>query len=210
MGLERSLSVLVDRYQTGTKPAPTKRLTSLKEWSVKFNWQERASAYDAQLDAEKTARIASERALVMEEGLALDFERVRRLKRLADDLEQQIFYECELITDDDGEPQELHPIPPGMMQVKKRPHLWVRDEKGIGRGAEFKRVVTYRYNSQLVSDYRGVLDDLAKETGGRAQRTESVDMDNLSATQLEALSKGMPLHKVLTMRDADTSGEAAE
>lgn len=41
MGPSRSLSSLCERYRTGTKPVPTNRLTTLKEWSIKYGWQAR-------------------------------------------------------------------------------------------------------------------------------------------------------------------------
>lgn len=170
LGIGRSLRGLlaIYRQQTDSRP-PTVRERTLALWSTEFNWQERASAYDAQQDAVRTAEINRIRT----EGLAAEHERIRRLTRLADDLEAQYYYCGEL--DDDG--NELAPRPAGdtvryELQAGRRPHLWVRDVKQIG-GGEFARQVTiYRYNSQLVSDYRGVLDDIAKETGGRKSQHE--------------------------------------
>lgn len=169
MGAGRSLQNLVDQYKNGIgsgsdrdgKP-PTKRATTLREWSANFSWQDRAKAYDAQLEQEKNDALAARRREVFEEGLALDFERVIKLKDLAKDLEDQI-----------KEVDEDHP--------HKRPNVWVRDVKQIGGGEFAQEVEIYRYNSALISDYRGVLDDLAKETGGRKQKQEHVHKGDSSA-----------------------------
>lgn len=169
MGAGRSLARLLETYQGGTgstpdrhqKP-PTTRLRTLKEWSANFSWQDRAKAYEAQLEQEKNDALAARRREVFEEGLALDFERVIKLKELAKDLEDQI----KEVADD-------HP--------HGRPNVWVRDVKQIGGGEFAQEVEIYRYNSALISDYRGVLDDLAKETGGRKQKQEHVHKGDSSA-----------------------------
>jgi hypothetical protein len=50
--------------------------------------------------------------------------------------------------------------------------LWLDDVKGVGSG-EVATIVDFEtFNSSEVSQYRGVLDDIAKETGGRVQRTD--------------------------------------
>lgn len=41
LGSARSLEALVSVYRTYTKPAPTKHLRTLKDWSAKFRWQAR-------------------------------------------------------------------------------------------------------------------------------------------------------------------------
>ncbi|ABX03974.1 hypothetical protein Haur_1329 [Herpetosiphon aurantiacus DSM 785] len=160
MGINRSLKRLSvhDGDLSGKKP----NLRSLERWSTEFNWQDRAKAYDAQLEQAKNDALAARRREVFEEGLALDFERVIKLKELAKDLEEQI----KEIDDD-------HP--------HKRPNVWVRDVKQIGAGEYAEQVEIYRYNSALISDYRGVLDDLAKETGGRKQKQEHVHKGDRSA-----------------------------
>ena len=168
MGAGRSLARLLEIYQGGTgstpdrhqKP-PTTRLRTLKEWSANFSWQDRAKAYEAQLEQEKNDALAARRREVFEDGLALDFERVIELKEMAADLKRQI--------------QETDNSPHG------RPNLWVRDVKQIGSGDFAQEVEIYRYNSALFNDWRGVLDDLAKETGGRKQKQEHVHKGDSSA-----------------------------
>src|SRR5687767_3290978 len=100
MGPGRSLAKLCACYQSAAEAPPTKRLKTLKEWSSTHGWQARAEQYDAAIEAEKQAaekerqrQIAERRKAIMEEGVALDFERVEKLKRLAAELEAQIFYQ---------------------------------------------------------------------------------------------------------------------
>jgi hypothetical protein len=60
MGPSRSLDTLCERYRTGTDPAPpTRRLTSLKDWSRSGDWQARARQYDSQLQQEASAATTS-------------------------------------------------------------------------------------------------------------------------------------------------------
>jgi hypothetical protein len=99
----------------------------------------------------------------MESGLALDFERVLKLKALAADLESQIY-----LVDGNFSPDD----------VRYRPRLWVRDVKQIGGGEHATEAEIFRYNTALVGDFRGVLDDLAKETGGRKLRQEVTGKDD--------------------------------
>lgn len=164
LGSGRSLRDLYlsyrERIESGSR-APTKRQATLFQWSTDFNWTDRAKAYDAQLEQAKNDALAARRREVFDDGLGLDFERVVKLKELAKDLEDQI-----LATD---------------RSPHGRPNLWVRDIKQIGSGEYAEQVEIYRYNSALISDYRGVLDDLAKETGGRKQKQEHVHKGDRSA-----------------------------
>jgi hypothetical protein len=85
MGPGRSLASLHARYRTEmdqTAP-PTKSLRTLKEWSTRFAWQERAEQYDQTIEADKSARVEKRRRKAMEAGLALDHERIIALKKLA-------------------------------------------------------------------------------------------------------------------------------
>ncbi len=47
-------------------------------------------------------------------------------------------------------------------------NLWVTDVKAVNN----ERVYIERFNSAEVSEYRGVLDDIAKEVGGRVVKTD--------------------------------------
>ncbi len=153
MGSGRSLEKLYKHYrqqndsETAGEIAPVKRLRTLFDWSSAFNWVERASIHDAQQQAAKDAEIARLRT----EGLAADHERIRRLSTLADFLESELFY-----VDEDG----------------NRSKFWLPDVKQIGGGEYAERVDIVRFNSALVEQYRGTLDDIAKEVGGRKQKHE--------------------------------------
>src|SRR5690349_3062323 len=88
MGPGRSLSLLVQKYNDLKRSqAPTQSLGTVASWSTKFSWVERSATFDAHWEAVKN----EERRRVMEYGIALDFERVEKLKRLASFLEAQLF-----------------------------------------------------------------------------------------------------------------------
>jgi hypothetical protein len=149
MGIGRSLEKLHRTYtehspDLGTLWVPTKHLSILKGWSTRFGWQARTEIYDAAIEDQKNVR----RREIMESGLALDYERVVKLKTLASFLEQQITEEA----------------PDG-----KRPNVWLKDYKQIGSGDFAEKVEIERFNAALVAEFRASLDDLAKETGGRKQ-----------------------------------------
>src|SRR5258707_279364 len=82
MGPGRSLEKLCDRYRNGIEgeslEPPTKRMTTLREWSVAHNWVERAQEYESALNASKSAEVKRLRT----EGLAADFERIKELDNI--------------------------------------------------------------------------------------------------------------------------------
>ncbi len=80
-------------------------------------------------------------------GLSLKAERVKRLQLLAALLEEDLFNGV----------------------------LWTQDVKMIGSGTFQERVEFETFNSAEVQQYRGVLDDIAKEIGERVQK---VDQNN--------------------------------
>lgn len=138
MGVGRSVRNLQQKYSESTaEPPPTKTLRVLFRWSSEFQWQERASAYDAAQDAAKTAEIARLRT----EGLAADYERIRELDSLYRLLRTEL--------DDRG--------------------VWHTDIKLSSRGDQVEVEVI---NKALIDSLRNVLDDIAKEVGGRKERKE--------------------------------------
>lgn len=157
MGPGRSQRKLLKKYQRGSTAKspritpPTRNVDTIKNWSAKFGWPARASAYDAEREAERNVK----RQEVFEKGLALDYERVTKLKRLAINLEKQIY-------------ETIDGTLPGFEQHK----LWLRDVKQVGSGEEAQRVDIVRFNSALLEQYRAVLADLAAEVGDRKQRQE--------------------------------------
>lgn len=148
MGPGRSLPGLLRKYtEMSQNEPPTSSLSTLKKWSTNFDWQSRAAEFETKWEAIRTA----ERNAEFNYGLSLDYERVRRLKRLADFLEAQLY--------EQGEDGVYH-------------NVWMPDVKGIGKGDDFERVEVERFNSALFSEYRAVLDDLAKEVGGRIKKQD--------------------------------------
>lgn len=166
MGPGRSLAELQRRYsRTQQNSAPTTYLNTLQRWSADYAWQDRAEAYDTGIEAQKTAYAES----IMRSGLALAHERVFFLKELVHSLAEQIW-------DEDG----------GMVEGK----VWLRDIKIIGSGKDARELTVKRFNHHLIEQFRGALDDIAKETGGRKAilehsgpggkpiQTEDVTMDD--------------------------------
>jgi len=150
MGPGRSLRSLVSHYVNESERirTPTTNFATLGAWSSRYEWQARAESYDAQLEQQKTAR-ANE---IMHSGLALEHERVEKLEHLAAFLEEQIY--------EQGEDGVFH-------------NVWLPDVKQIGAGEFAERVDIERFNSALIDQYRGTLDDLAKETGGRRIKADT-------------------------------------
>lgn len=219
MGPGRSLPKLLAQYaEIGQDQPPTTSIGTLKAWSVRYEWQDRADLYDAEIEAEKQAsakgeqrKAAARRKEIMQEGAALDYERVAKLKKVAAELEAQIFYEPEPDSDalrllgiaglveqahETRDPEELSRIARLILErldpndpKNKFPNLWARDVKGLAGG---RSVDVVRFNSSLLAEYRAVLAEIAAETGGRRQRTVTIDIDysKLSDEQLERIRDG--------------------
>ena len=177
LGAGRSLRKLAEKYaKTRKSTPPTDSLDTLKVWSADFEWQQRASLYDGELEAQRNEKKRKE----FEAGLALDYERVHKLKGLANLLEQDLSV-----------------------------RLWLDDVKSIGSGEFAERIDLIRFNGALVEQYRGVLDDLAKEVGGRKVKTENINIDlsKLTDEQLARVVAGEdPMQVVLSGYVATTQG----
>lgn len=150
MGIGRSLRDVFASYrqqianEASTEKPPTSRFETLAAWSSQYGWVERASIYDAAVDAAKTEEINRLRT----EGLAADYERIRELTKLFDLLRAEL----------------------------EEKGVWYTDTKISAKGATVDVDV---FNTGLLSQFRGVLDDIAKETGGRkAEVKHSGDKDN--------------------------------
>lgn len=90
----------------------------------------------------------SQQTEALASGLALKAERVRRLQLLAALMEEDIFYGA----------------------------LWLDQVKMIGSGFDQERVEYEEFNTAEIAQYRGILDDIAKEVGDRKQINE-VDLN---------------------------------
>jgi hypothetical protein len=178
MGPGRSLRKLLQKYgKTRRNTTPTDSFDTLANWSSSFGWQIRAAAYDAEAEAVKNEK----RRQVMEQGLALDFERVTKLKRLARFLESQIFANGQDGDGDDSTGAEY-------------PNVWLKDVKQVGAGEFAERIDLVRFNASILAEYRSTLADLAAETGGRRQRVDhllaNINYDKLSDDQLRRIADG--------------------
>jgi|SRR5919202_520892 uncharacterized membrane protein len=61
----RSLERLYERYRSGTEPAPpTRRLTTLKQWSTQHAWQERVAEHERQIAQEAAKKARQQRLQV--------------------------------------------------------------------------------------------------------------------------------------------------
>lgn len=169
LGPGRTLSGLAIKYREMPECTATKSLNTLQAWSKRYDWAERAGEYDQRLEDAKNARAKE----IMESGLALDYERVLELKRLAEFLKEQIFTEApvvEVVTKDSKNENDEAPVQ--VMIGKTNPYVWLRDVKRMGTGKDAVTVELIRFNSAILDQFRGVLDDLAKETGGRVAKHE--------------------------------------
>lgn len=195
LGPGRSLSKLLGKYaKSHRKTQPTASFDTLKGWSSDYGWPARASAYDADLEVAKNEK----RRQVMEQGLALDYERVTKLKRLARFLEEQLFAKGDA-TDRANGTNGANTT--DRIDGQAYPNLWLADVKQIGGGEYAERVDLVRFNAPLLTEYRAVLDDLAKETGGRRQRVDhavaNIDYSKLSDEQLRRIADGEDVMQVI-------------
>jgi len=172
LGPGRTLLGLFRKYKdTQLDATPTRSRVTIEHWSSDYRWADRASVYDQRLETEKNLRARQ----IMESGLALDYERVVKLKKMADFLETQVYAQAPIVitttpnTDNDSGEGEA---PASFTVGSTYPNVWVHDVKSIGQGPAAQRVDIYRFNSAILDQYRGVLDDLAKETGGRIAKHE--------------------------------------
>ena len=104
-----------------------------------------------QIDIDAIRKAGELRGLT--EGLATKEARVDLLKKLAHKMRDDLLIEPE--NKDDS-------------------RWWVHNVKGIGRGEDFQQVDVYEFNASETRELRGVLEDIAAETGGRKQK---VDVD---------------------------------
>jgi hypothetical protein len=143
LGPDRSLEKLAERYRSVAEVVPTRRLNTLKAWSAAFGWQARLEEIADQAAREAEEKQAAYRREILETGFAAAHERVKALKDLA------VILEDELHEDD------------------KR---WVQDVKQIGGGENAREVFVEKFNAAEVEQFRGLLDDIAKEKGERRQQ----------------------------------------
>lgn len=148
LGAGRTFRSLLQKYNEVKKSqAPTQSFGTIITWSSRFQWARRAAEYDAEREQEKT----EETLRILRQGLAKDSERVLKLIELANLLEAQIY--------EQGIDGALH-------------NVWLPDVKQVGSGEYAERVDIERFNAALISEYRAVLEDIAKEVGGRIKNVD--------------------------------------
>jgi hypothetical protein len=144
LGAGRSLEALLACFQSMPHP-PTRSARTLKAWSANNLWDLRARYYDEtqQIEAERVEKLRLQGNL--QAGLAQPGERVEALKRLYAALDEYL---------------QLAWL------------LWKADLRACQNeapdGAEGGRAP--RFSPGVIAQMRGILEDLARETGGRALR----------------------------------------
>ena len=79
--------------------------------------------------------------------------------------------------------------------------LWTEETKGVGSGPAAEIIDYDEFNAAEVAQFRGVLDDIAKEMGGRVQKTELTGKDG------EAIKTTDEGHSRAISKLADAIGE---
>lgn len=107
LGDGRSMTKLLERYRDVPKTSPTRRLPTLKKWSVTHFWQARIEAQKLLDDAED-ARLWAERRQAIREA---DFAQAEKLRKLANDILDQapsfIKQKRRRVKGENGEPDQV-------------------------------------------------------------------------------------------------------
>ncbi len=145
MGPKRSLFALYQDIRAQAGASRRSQIGVPQSWrraSNRWRWRDRAEAWDEAERQRVRAEYEAQRRAILEEGFALDHERVKALKELANILLDEL------------------------RQYERR---WVQDVKQVGSGENAERVNIERFNAAEVEQLRGLLDDIAKEKGERRQ-----------------------------------------
>ena len=205
MGAARSLRKLIEMYANSANP-PTRSWNSISSWSAGFAWVARAERFDEIQREKAQAEYDARRREIMETGLALDHERVEKLKRLHAQLDEYL---------------------------KREDLVWLKDSKSIRVGTSLKMsedgklssvgdyevIDTITFNAALIGKYLETIEALAAETGGRVRKAElsgphggpirtshtPVDLSKLSDDDLAALEALLEKADA----DADEPGRSA-
>ena len=175
LGSGRSLAALLKHYRAD-KTARTKNPQTLQEWSERYDWQKRAECYDQQQLANARRAETEHQNQVLSTGLALSFGRVENLKQLYEQL--------------DGYLRQAWPV-------------WLADLRNAsGEPASPELSRAPRFSTSVIIQMRGILEDLARETGGRLTRSPASaqpahdphenkfpDLRALSPDQLDAIDR---------------------
>jgi hypothetical protein len=149
LGSARSLEKLFEIYigliSDSYQIPATKSLATLRYYCHTFSWVERANRFDVIQEEKDKAAYEARRKQLMEAGLALAHERIGELETIYERLKKDFQVDA---------------------------NLWLPDRKGIGSAENFETVDIVRFNAPIVDQMRGTLDDIAKEVGGRINKTD--------------------------------------
>jgi hypothetical protein len=150
MGTKRSMKKLHKQYRDSDLyvqdmrkdgSPPTRQIKQLKAWSVAHRWQKKLN----QVQDEQIEVILKEQrrslAELAREGFANPVERIRALNELAEALLERLRDE----------------------------NLLTTVIKQVGSGKSTKQVEEAKIDTPAIQQFRGILEDLAKETGGRVR-----------------------------------------
>jgi len=139
LGPGRSLAALLDLYKA-SPGSPTSSARTLRGWARRYDWPERASCYDEYQQSSLLFAESERQQAAMQTGLAQTCERVESLKLLYSQLQTYL--------------ERAWPI-------------WLADLQAEPAESGSRARVA-RFNTAIIIQMRGILDDLARETGGRA------------------------------------------
>lgn len=156
MGPGRSLAKQIEKY-TESWPDSDQEPPTTRLNTLK-NWSTKFNWVERsqQYDAMIEEQKNERRKEIMESGLALDFERVFELKKLSQRL----------------------------LEYFENNDIWIDVPMKIGAGKNARIELVTTYNSQMIYDLRGLLDDLAKETGGRDKKADKEELVVADASPL--------------------------
>lgn len=153
LGPGRSLRILFEQYRTAPKAeVPTRRMATIRNWSSKHGWQERVIERDAEI---AQAQFEEIKQRATETGYAVFQKRIWDLGQMA-----------EILFD----------------EVQDEQKRWLADVKSIGQGENAERVDIVRFNEGLLRQFRGTLDDIAKEMG---ERQKNINLHDQGTQQRE-------------------------
>ncbi len=176
LGPDRTIKALREHYlalrdKGQTVPATSMHL--LTKWSVTYNWKGRIESIGVDESKKAEAREADFRRDTMESGYAVRENRIKSLNRLA-----EMLYE----------------------DLTEKGKLWLKEVRWVGGpNRSGGKVVTHaRFNKEELEQFRGILDDLAKEKG---ERKLTMDM-RFVREEAEKLAALMGLDKAELLEEA--------
>jgi hypothetical protein len=149
--------MFLERNESGSGSAPTSKISTLEKWSSRNGWRQRSETYDAVRQEQRIQRTED----IENKGYAQRTERLAALDRQARKLELEL------------EDPELR---------------WIDKGETICAGSDLVEGKFVRvFNFPLLKEYRGVLDDMAKEVGDR--KSSAIDIERLDVTVVKGYAR---------------------